>query len=514
MSASNPPNRGAAETNGTEGTSTGTNQSTNSGNGGTISTTTSRRNRHRGNRGSRENTNYLRDFNGEVPDVGAVLGTATEQKDMKDRYQTLIDKLVSYVTRSTSYPNARDIEPLLTDLVDVRAKLDNRLPKEPMETKDGTEVPITSGSKLQYYQIKLKSHVERENHLENNIFQLFKLVWGQLSEALQNRVKREKDWKARKDDSDVAWLLTTIKCLAANVDHTNNVFKSAIVCLKSLIAIKQQQNESMDTYRRRYEGIFDTLSIIGLKNIFRQQEFADSHASGKLDESEESLKAMCFFLGADSKKYGSLFHTLDTDTLLGNDQYPTDMGTAFDVLCRYNEGRSNSRRQDNDTRDGDRDRSRQQQQHFSFLQAGEALCPGTDGQITKRGGRYPRCYKCNKIGHLADNCPTPNTGRAGTQSVLIRLALAQGSDGYIIDPNWILIDTCSNVTSFINPNLLTDIKDCEQGDEMRVLANGNGEQNYFQKGKDVYMSLPTYFNTESIANIIAMTDATSKYRSK
>jgi len=104
-------------------------------NGGRI-----RRNKNGGN----ELTPFLQDFKGEVPEVGAVFSRGSEHKDLKDMYQNLIEKLVSYVTRSTAYPNARDIVPLLTDLADVRAALVAQLPPYPPSAKaeDGTtDVP-------------------------------------------------------------------------------------------------------------------------------------------------------------------------------------------------------------------------------------------------------------------------------------------------------------------------------------------------------------------------------------
>ena len=101
------------------------------------------RNRRNRNGGSKLSS-YLQNFKGKVEEIGAVLGTGSEQKDLKDRYQNLIDKLVSYILRSTTYPNARDIVPLLTDLADVHAALAAQLPPYPptiMSTDGKTEIP-------------------------------------------------------------------------------------------------------------------------------------------------------------------------------------------------------------------------------------------------------------------------------------------------------------------------------------------------------------------------------------
>jgi len=66
--------------------------------------------------------------------------------------------------------------------------------------------------------------------------------------------------------------------------------------------------------------------------------------------------------------------------------------------------------------------------------------------------------------------------------------------------------------SNLNTKLLKDVTDCAPDEEMEVLANGNGEQDYFQIGTDVHMNLKANLNKDSIANIIAMADTTAKYR--
>ena len=142
--------------------------------------------------------------------------------------------------------------------------------------------------------MKLKAHVSRENDLENNIFQLFKLIWAQLTEALQNRIMREIYFKAKKAASDVVWLLTTIKKLVVNMNHTNNSYKSAVICLTALVAPKQGKSETVGNYR--YEGVMDTVRILGFKEIFRDIEFANAHSNGNLDKCAEAIFPCAFSL--------------------------------------------------------------------------------------------------------------------------------------------------------------------------------------------------------------------------
>ncbi len=190
-----------------------------------------RSNGRRQNNGNRTNgqQSTTRSFKGEVPDVGAVLGISSEQRDMKDRYLHLIEKLVSYVIRESTYENAKDLMPLLLKLENPMDTLSTKGPK------DLSEKELESYSKKQKYNIELKNHIQREEILADNIFKLFSLIWGQLTKALQGRIKKEKDYDEKSTDYDTLWLLHQVKKHSANVDHTDNVFKTAILSLRSLL---------------------------------------------------------------------------------------------------------------------------------------------------------------------------------------------------------------------------------------------------------------------------------------
>ena len=47
----------------------------------------------------------------------------------------------------------------------------------------------------------------------------------------------------------------------------------------------------------------------------------------------------------------------------------------------------------------------------------------------------------------------------------------------IINPNWILLDTCSTISSIRNKSLVQNIQPCDSGEELRAYKNG-GHQDY------------------------------------
>ena len=68
-----------------------------------------------------------RTWEGDKPDIGAVLGLRTEYLDKKHSFRAFLEKMVEYTLREINHP--RDILPLLTDQVDQRDDFINKMPK-------------------------------------------------------------------------------------------------------------------------------------------------------------------------------------------------------------------------------------------------------------------------------------------------------------------------------------------------------------------------------------------------
>ena len=72
----------------------------------------------------------------------------------------------------------------------------------------------------------------------------------------------------------------------------------------------------------------------------------------------------------------------------------------------------------------------------------------------------------------------------------------------IINPNWILLDTCSTDNVFCNENLVSDIHTCNLGEELTVVTNG-GFCTYNQVGRCDIFPVEVHFNSNSLANILS-----------
>ena len=70
---------------------------------------------------------------------------------------------------------------------------------------------------------------------------------------------------------------------------------------------------------------------------------------------------------------------------------------------------------------------------------------------------------------------------------------------------WILLNTCSTVSVICNPDLVSNIKPCKQGDGITVITNG-GVQSFDEEATLNLLPLQVHFNEDSIENILSLSD--------
>ena len=80
-----------------------------------------------------------------------------------------------------------------------------------------------------------------------------------------------------------------------------------------------------------------------------------------------------------------------------------------------------------------------------------------------------------------------------------------------MNPNCIILDYCSTVSSVMNPYILSDIKDCHHNTYIHVFTNG-GYIGYKQSSKMDLFTLRVFYNPYSIVNIFSLVDVTSQFR--
>jgi hypothetical protein len=229
--------------------------------------------------------------------------------------------------------------------------------------------------------------------------------------------------------------------------------------------------------------------------------------------------AIGFLKRADRKRYGGLWSELENLFTRGEDQYPTDLTGAYNLLLNYKA----PLQQTYGRRDGHANREEEEVSGITFLQNSGPI-PGTDGAIHE----LIKCYNCQSQGHYASACPQDNREQVGVQLLQMShgtttddseeeyisefsfLNVGDKTDDFnfhqsdtscdIIPNSRTLLDSQSTVLVFKNRDFLSNIRPSKS--TLRVHTNG-GIQTSSLKGT-VRNFGEVWFNTDSLANILSM----------
>ena len=173
---------------------------------------------------------------------------------------------------------------------------------------------------------------------------------------------------------------------------------------------------------------------------------------------------MCLIMSAYSDWYSGIWKNLKNSTLLGTEDFPKTTTAAYDILFRYKKQASLCQVQAPPTA-------------VIFFQSGD-----TDKNKTtpgNYGGLFPgfTCYHCQETGNYVVNFPSSTAKtRTGSQSLQEGLTIThttkEAPTTNIINPKWNLLDTCSNISSIRNKNLVHNIQPYDAGEGLRAYTNG------------------------------------------
>ena len=125
--------------------------------------------------------------------------------------------------------------------------------------------------------------------------------------------------------------------------------------------------------------------------------------------------------------------------------------------------------------------------------SGYQTCPpiASSDEILHRDIIY---CNCDTLGHYYGQCHSPDGHRTDTQSLKLGYSFAHTTPvhKYLINNNCILIESCSTMSSFMNPYLLSDI-DYYNPDMYICVFTGGGNLDY-KKSVTMYL-LPLRFST-------------------
>ena len=486
-------------------------------------------NRGRGNSQKNKNINYSNEqpygWKGRNESFGLILALKSERYEHKSLYSVFIERLKNHAIQEFTHGN--DIVSLIENYEDPKDAINAQLPKDTQLTKrskrsKGSKVSVKSEEErsddenvpkdtyddatddessdniIQSLVIKelVKNHINRLTKLDMNKMKLYGLIWGQLTTGLQEVIKGDEDFSDKDLQFDCIWLLIKCKLITAGLDERANKHSTYVTAVRQAFSVRQRENESNDAYRKRFESQSMILDLVGGKHVMSSptilglMKYGNATAADIIKE-EQKTKAMMLILGADPSRFQHLQDSLEEGVLLGRDEYPITITQAYELLQSTCPHLNQSSNRFSRFKKGGRFRM---MGNLSFAQVkqGGTSVPGRDNRVFE----HITCHGCQERGHYRNQCPTQKNVTL-TQFVLNQQQLAT------INPNWILLDTCSTVSVFCNRKLIHDIQPCEPNQELHIITNG-GSETFPYTATSNLLPIPVHFNPHSLANILSL----------
>ena len=238
----------------------------------------SNQNNRRNNRNGPYVPSAMRNFKGKIDSL-PVLGTKAERTSQN--YAAFLTALETHVL--TTFKRPEDIAPAVSDLIYPQVTISKNFPTRQRlmaanglkfeegpinETKDEKHAREARNKDInESIELLLKSeltdYTKRAVLAKSNMASLWGIVIGQCTDSLQEQIRAEDEYETNSSNYDSIWLIKTLKKVISGVTAQSNIYHSLFHALKDFYNIRQQDNENVEAYYRRFQ---DRLQMVGLSH--------------------------------------------------------------------------------------------------------------------------------------------------------------------------------------------------------------------------------------------------------
>ena len=132
------------------------------------------------------------------------------------------------------------------------------------------------------------------------------------------------------------------------MQETNNITtrldgklnKSSILyyCTRSFINLQQGENDPNDTFKLRWDNVYETMELAGVEKILSSNKLvkvAGYQASTKEKQIQvDKMKEMCFLISSDQNNYSFLLKKMRYGDNMGRGEYTVTTTSVLDLLIR------------------------------------------------------------------------------------------------------------------------------------------------------------------------------------
>ena len=233
------------------------------------------------------------------------------------------------------------------DIQDLVRNLKETVVVKPANVEEDDKDPTNK----RIWEKQVDEYVKRLNLYESNKKGLYSVIWDQCSPALQARMESLNDYNDIERRSDCLKLLQEIRSSVYQFETQAYIHESMLKTKEDLYRMKQKEDESTNDYRKRfreqlemirhYQGSFrDDIGLI--RDEYRRQgldgekEDRRSDSWSKMEKlSIDRAQGMAFLRNANTQKYGPLMIDLANQFSRKNDQYPSNLIEAYNLLVNF-----------------------------------------------------------------------------------------------------------------------------------------------------------------------------------
>jgi hypothetical protein len=157
--------------------------------------------------------------------------------------------------------NAKDLAPFFEDPCR-DAKIDEPDDEPPMGKDKKTRVSRDHRLYIQWKD-QCEQYNQRKRDLDNNKVKIFTITLQQCSQSVTNKIEATSGYAQAKADFDCKWLLTTIKNVCHNFEHTDNRLVALVKAKAEIFQCRQGPNQSTHDYHDAFNELLAVLESYG-----------------------------------------------------------------------------------------------------------------------------------------------------------------------------------------------------------------------------------------------------------
>ena len=326
-----------------------------------------------------------------LADYKYYLGSANQASD----YEETTTFIINHIKKT--YTNGKHIANVLKTLTPISFEAPT------LQASTSTDNAVLARETRQYellYKAELDKFNKLETNYEDNLTKVYGLIWEQCAQSMKNKIEARRDFESTIYDDPIE-LLKAIKEHATN--YQENRYEMCIIAdaLRAMLNTKQKDGESLSDYTKRFKVARDVYeSHVGgpfilkkyVTNVPGFSSMDQDTQNNIVMQANSRLLSIIYLENADLKKYGSIMTGLNTQRTLGNNQYPTTITEASNVLSNHRFDNYKSNNNNNDKKNKDKNNEKD-----------EEIKPD-DVPSMSFAQLEGKCYCCGKAGHRSTTC--------------------------------------------------------------------------------------------------------------